>query len=192
MQETQTAVSLAMQGASGASANNHVLLNRVLDTELMLRTAQNRHTITVVSLSVAFSLVAIGFALFVMGAEGAFRLEGVASKEKNLMVKATAPGLLCFVLAAVVVIVALMSKTELRPGGFNVYPDAGASEYVAGSDLAGSNSASVSAVVEQAPQGLAPESEPVPDGGSEQEYWDDAATDDGTGESVETEDQTAD
>ena len=145
IQDTSTAVSLAIENSHGATANNHVLLNRVLDTELMLRAAQNRHTITVVSLSVAFALVAIGFALFVMGAEGAFRLEGKAGRESNLMVKATAPGLLCFVLATVVVIFALLSRTELEPGDFTVYPDPGSG--FASGDVAGATGAGIEAIV---------------------------------------------
>lgn len=161
IQDTSTAVSLAIDHSAGASANNHVLLNRVLDTELMLRAAQNRHTITVVSLSVAFALVAIGFALFVMGAEGAFRLEGQVRGESNLMVKATAPGLLCFVLATVVVIFALLSRTELEPGAFQVYPDNAQSQLAQGGYVGG-DSATMNAIVVDDTGYVAPEGPEIP------------------------------
>ena len=167
-----TAVSLALDAAPQASANNHVLLNRLLNTELMLRAAQNRHTITVVALSVAFALVAIGFALFVMGAEGAFRLEGSAGTQGNLMVKATAPGLLCFVLAVVIVCFALLSKTDMELGKFTVYPDSQSSGPPTSEvTYAGDDGYTVSADQVYAPEEFMPEEpEPLPDEGDE--AWD--------------------
>ncbi|MEM7193300.1 MAG: hypothetical protein AAF402_00025 [Pseudomonadota bacterium] len=168
-----TATSIAMESAPLANANGHILLNRVINTELMLRAAQNRHTITVVALSVAFALVAIGFALFVMGAEGAFRLEGKVQDQGNLMVKATAPGLLCFVLAVIIVCFALLSKTDLELGDFSVYPDNAVSASgthstnLAGADtstFAGASDVEVSAVVAEDPvEYVPPEPTPLPD-----------------------------
>lgn len=120
--EEATAVSEALAAAPDTSANGQVLLNRILDTELMLRTAQNQHTIIVVAMSAAFALVAVGFALFVMGAEGAFKLQGAVGDHGNMVIKSTAPGLLCFVLAALVICFALRTKMELRTSEFFI-PD---------------------------------------------------------------------
>jgi len=162
--EYPTATSLAVNVAPEANANTHVLLNRLLNTELMLRAAQNRHTITVVALSVAFALVAIGFALFVMGAEGAFRFEGEVKDQGNLMVKATAPGLLCFVLAVIIVCFALLSKTDLELGDFSIYPDTQVAIEGKNSSFAGAQNVHIEAL-ETGPElkYTPPEAEPLPD-----------------------------
>ncbi len=159
--EQATVASRVLDSAQYATANSHILLNRMLDSELMLRSAQNRHTITVVSLSVAFALLAIGFALFVMGAEGAFEFTGEVEDKGNLLIKATAPGLLCFVLAMIIVVFALMSKTELKVSEFTVFPDAAQSQ--SGNEHADAGGASGGEVhaVQATQVTLAPTSEPV-------------------------------
>jgi hypothetical protein len=126
LHEEGSAAARVLDASPKASANTHVLLNRILDAELQLRTVQNRQTITIVAMSVAFALLAIGFALFVMGAEGAFKVEGQVADRGNLVVKATAPGLLCFLVAAFVVAMALAGRTDMATGNFRLFRDSGA------------------------------------------------------------------
>ncbi len=98
-----TAASLALEKMSSADGNGHVFINHLVTAELQLLTVQNQHTISVVAMSAAFALLAIGFALFVMGAEGAFKIAGKLSDGQNLVLKSTAPGLLCFFLSALLI-----------------------------------------------------------------------------------------
>ncbi|NUQ75892.1 MAG: hypothetical protein HUU21_20305, partial [Polyangiaceae bacterium] len=118
-----TAVAKALEQAPQASANMHVFLNRLLEAEIQLRTVQNRQTISIVAISSGFALVAIGFALFIMGAEGAFNVKGNVGDRGNLVVKSTAPGLLCFVLAAVIVCSSLAGTAQVASSPFTIYPD---------------------------------------------------------------------
>lgn len=116
--EPGSAIEQALGKLSTADDDTHFFLLRLLDTELMIRTIQNQQALNVVALAVAFALMAVGFALFVMGAEGAFQLEGRHPSAGNVVAKATAPGLLCFVLSAGVVLVALRMHVEIEPGAF--------------------------------------------------------------------------
>lgn len=118
-----TATSRAIDAAPTASANTHILLNRVMDNELQLRHVQNRQVLSVVAMAAAFALMAIGFALFVMGAEGAFQVEGGVSSKGNIILKATAPGLLCFLLSAVVLVMSLSDRVDVRTGTFQLQMD---------------------------------------------------------------------
>lgn len=119
-----SAVSEVLAVPTGASANTYTLLNRIVDAEIQIRTAQNGQTLCVVAMAGAFAMMAIGFALFVMGAEGAFQLEGSAPSGGNLVLKSTAPGVICFALATLVLLFALYKQISLTSGSFQVFPDA--------------------------------------------------------------------
>jgi hypothetical protein len=121
--EKNSYIDQALQRGSQLSANDHLLMNRRLDAELLLRSIQNRHIITVVGMGAAFALVAVGFALFVMGAEGAFTLQGAIQDRGNLVIKSTAPGVLCFFLAAIIVCFVVAAKTDMRPVEYHIFPD---------------------------------------------------------------------
>tara|TARA_E500000318_G_scaffold68807_1_gene63654 strand:+ start:1575 stop:2123 length:549 start_codon:yes stop_codon:yes gene_type:complete len=114
-----TAASIAIS-LEDKSDQGYLLRNRLLDTELMMRSSQNTYAVIVVSTSLAFSLLAIGFALFVMGADGAFRIEGAAQEKGSVVLQATAPGLLCFLLAGIIVINVLSTEMVIQPSGYGV------------------------------------------------------------------------
>ncbi len=118
-----SAVSRVLDSTNDASANTFTLLNRVVDAETQLRAAQNAQTLCVVAMAGSFAMMAIGFALFVMGAEGAFELETKTSTGGNLVLKSTAPGVLCFVLATGILMFTLYRQVSLTSGSFQVYPD---------------------------------------------------------------------
>ena len=118
-----SAVARVLDSHGGASANSHTLLNRVVDAEIQIRTAQNGQTLSVVAMAGSFAMMSIGFALFVMGAEGAFQLEGSAPTGGNLVLKSTAPGVICFALATLVLLFALYKQIDLTTGSFQVFPD---------------------------------------------------------------------
>lgn len=118
-----TATSRALDEAPKASANGFTLLNRVLDAELQVRAVQNRQTLSIVAMAAAFAMMALGFALFVMGAEGAFQFSGTTPGTGTLVLKASAPGIFCFFLATAILIAALFGEVNLKTGAFQVLPD---------------------------------------------------------------------
>lgn len=122
-EDSVTVVSRVLDTHEGASANGHTLLNRMVDAEIQIRTVQGTQTLCVVAMAGSFAMMAIGFALFVMGAEGAFQLEGSAPTGGNLVLKSTTPGVLCFTLAAIVLVFSLYKQIEVSSGSFQVFPD---------------------------------------------------------------------
>ena len=90
-----------------------------LDANLALRSMANHHTMLVAALGVAFAIVSIGFALFVMGARGALEVQGdiPGDQRGTLVLKATAPGLVCFVLATTIVLSITQTRTSFDSSG---------------------------------------------------------------------------
>ncbi len=119
----RTAVSMALEQEHGDDANHFVFKNRVLDTELLARAVQNRNAVTVVGTGLAFSLVAVGFALFVLGADGAFKLEVDGKDRGKIIFNSTAPGLLCFILAAFLGWTALSDNSQLQLSSLPIVSD---------------------------------------------------------------------
>lgn len=118
MDGQRTAVAEAIGLAGSDNQKTHVFINRLLDADTQARVIQSRQSVVVVAMSAAFALIAIGFALFVMGAEGAFKVQGQVADRGALVVKATAPGILCFVLATCVICFALLGDMRVDTGEF--------------------------------------------------------------------------
>ena len=87
------------------------------NVDAVWRAATYQHAVTTVGLAFSFGLLAVGFALFVMGIESAFSVKGEYQELGTLALKATSPGVLCFILAAL-----LIAITLLRPHALSV-PD---------------------------------------------------------------------
>lgn len=83
------------------------------NVDAVWRAASYQHAITTVGLAFSFGLLATGFALFVMGIESAFGFRGEHRDVGTLSLKATSPGILCFVLAAVLIAITLLRPHEL-------------------------------------------------------------------------------
>jgi len=73
----------------------------------------NDHAVAVVVLAFAFTMVALGFALFVMGVESAFEFQGGQSDFGSVAIRATAPGLICFVLATILLAFTISRRTPV-------------------------------------------------------------------------------
>lgn len=123
LNEQVLAVARTLAGAQHNDPTAQIYLNRLLDAEIHLRAIQNQQTLSVVAMSVAFALMAIGFALFVMGAEGAFLLQGDVPNRGNFVLKSTAPGLLCFLLSASLVWIALTGRLSFSNSAFRLQPE---------------------------------------------------------------------
>lgn len=122
-----SAAAEALRQAPDASPNTMFLLHRIIEAELHHGLVANKQTLLVVGMAVCFGLMSIGFALYIMGIKGAFSFSvssgGNASPTPALTLVGTAPGLLCFLLAAVVAVVALTRTFQAHLGSYNVFPD---------------------------------------------------------------------
>jgi len=121
----------------GEKVNALVLRTHVIDVQVNIKAVQNKQSLVLVAIGSGFALMALGFALFLIGADGAFKLgaEGAGSK---LLVTGTAPGLFCFFLAALLILVGITRTQQFTngitnfagpaPTGFEETPDTRAAE----------------------------------------------------------------
>ena len=103
----------ALKQATSAEPDKLVFLNRVVENDVNHRNIANKQTTVIVAMAASFSLIALGFALFVMGFEAAYGVSGT-SPAGSVVIQATSPGLLCFVLAALVICFAITRRTDVR------------------------------------------------------------------------------
>jgi len=75
--------------------------------------SENRRTTML--LGFCFALISIGFALFVMGIEGAIGMRGEAGDFGTLLVKTSSPGIFCILLASILVAISLASRSAQAP-----------------------------------------------------------------------------
>jgi len=122
----------AIKLVHGGDGNVHIFAQQLIGLDTTLRAISNRHVILIVAMASAFSFVAIGFALFVMGIE----------KHGSVILKASAPGLACFLFATIIVTAAIMCQTSIDAGGIAAFdrssspPPSGGMDNSAGSGAA--------------------------------------------------------
>ena len=63
----------------------------------------------------AFALLSMGFSLFVMGIESAIAVKGEHKDIGNIALKTTSPGVICFILAAILVSFIVLRGTPVFP-----------------------------------------------------------------------------
>jgi hypothetical protein len=105
---------------AGASA---LLRAKSIDAVANIKLIANKQAIIIVAFAGAFSLIAIGFALFVLGADGAFKAEASAppgAHAGKLLLTGTAPGLFCFACAVALIASGIFHRSELRLGETNI------------------------------------------------------------------------
>jgi len=111
-QEVTKAPDLEMQAFNTTS-----LLTHLADNQAQLQHITNHQSLALLGIGLAISLLAIGFALFLLGADGAFRLHAAGRNDNSLMFQSTAPGLLCFLLAAILIGMSMTRSSQLDTGG---------------------------------------------------------------------------
>ena len=74
----------------------------------------NKQSLVLVCFGASFALSAIGFALFVIGADGAFKVSYNESKKTGIVLTGTAPGLLCFIISGWLVYEGITQRSELK------------------------------------------------------------------------------
>lgn len=123
-----TATTVATPPPSGAttdalSSDRLVLLDRLIKADFYQRLIGNNQTLQIAGMALAFSFLALGFSLYVLGIRGAFSLS-VGQSDPNssarLAFAASTPGLLCFLLAAVITCIALTRDFDVSLGDVEV------------------------------------------------------------------------
>ena len=115
---SSSATSMAIKLAPDANADKLVFLDRLIESDVDHRTVANKQTVVIVALAASFSLIAIGFALFVMGVEAAYTISG-SNPTGRLVIQASSPGLVCFILATLTICFAITQRSDVR---FSDYP----------------------------------------------------------------------
>lgn len=102
------------------SGTNHdtYLMTHALDLHVQMQRITNDQGLKSLAISLSVALIAVGFALFLLGADGTFSLAAEDKSGPSVTVQGTAPGLLCFALAAMVMAMVIMTraKLEIKPG----------------------------------------------------------------------------
>ena len=89
------------------------LMNKLIEGIQIESASENRRT--TILLGFCFALISIGFALFVMGIEGAIGMRGEAGDFGTLLVKTSSPGIFCILLASILVAISLASRSDQAP-----------------------------------------------------------------------------
>jgi hypothetical protein len=84
-----------------------------------------RQSVSFLAVGTAFALLAIGFALFLIGADGAFHVQAQRGGDAKFQFASTAPGLLCFCLATALIAMAVGNKNTLELPTFELMPTIG-------------------------------------------------------------------
>ncbi|WP_437933757.1 hypothetical protein [Sorangium sp. So ce341] len=107
----------AIQLMGTASVAQSAVLRGVVDGEVHMKAISNKQNIVMVAMAAGFGFMAIGFALLVMGIREAFVLGARAPQQAgSLVLRSASPGLLCFVLATTIILVAVVQKTQVEFG----------------------------------------------------------------------------
>jgi hypothetical protein len=117
-----SAIAEALKQAPLAHPNAMFLLHRVVEAELYHRLIANKQMLLTVGMAMSFGMMAVGFALFVLGVQSAYSISGSAGPSTQAAITAASPGLLCFLLAAAIAIIALTRETNVGLSTFTVYP----------------------------------------------------------------------
>lgn len=106
-----------MVDASRTDTNHDTfVLIESLRLQMQMKRVLNHQRLQGLSMGLCIALLALGFALFAIGADGAFAIAAKKGANASLTVQGTAPGLLCFLLAAAIATVAITKPTPLSLG----------------------------------------------------------------------------
>lgn len=96
-------------------SNNLQLRVHALNAQVHLKGITNKQSIIIVSFGSGFAFIAIGFALFLIGADGALKVKQNDADSK-LMISATTPGIVSFLFAAILIFYGVSRKHKLELG----------------------------------------------------------------------------
>jgi len=117
MQFTQSDIknikSLSNLSNNSSTAYDRELRTLSMNANIHLKTITNKQTIVVLSIASGFTFVAIGFALFLIGVDGAMYISH-EHHDSKLFISVTAPGLVSFLLAALLIMYGVSRKHKLK------------------------------------------------------------------------------
>ncbi|MCP3904322.1 MAG: hypothetical protein GY715_11885 [Planctomycetes bacterium] len=98
------------------SGTNHdtYLMTHVIDLHVQMQRITNDQGLKSLAVSMCVALIAVGFALFLLGADGTFALAAEDKSGPSVTLQGTAPGLLCFALAAIVMGIVVTTGADLK------------------------------------------------------------------------------
>lgn len=88
---------------------------RAMNIVTSLKLVSNKQALVLTCFGGAFALIAIGFALFVIGADGAFKVIAASPDKSRLAITGTAPGLLCFVISGWLIVKGIEHRSVFQP-----------------------------------------------------------------------------
>jgi hypothetical protein len=103
-----------LEHVTRATANQLVGILEIANYEAHVTVVGGRQTLFLIAIFVGFGLLGAGFCLFAIGAQGAFELNAEKKDAGKMFFSATAPGLLCFVLATGVIVTSLVSPYSMK------------------------------------------------------------------------------
>lgn len=121
MDDDYARISNALIGQNSPQSKVHPQTNinaavrvSIVQSGIHLKHIINQQSLNILAIFSGFALIAIGFALFLIGADGAFQLQASGVSNTQLVVTGTTPGVLCFVLAGLLIVTAIIQKQELK------------------------------------------------------------------------------
>lgn len=112
---------VALSSNAGNHENEAILRIHAIDAVTNIKFIANKQAIVLSAFAGAFGLCAAGFALFLIGADGAFQFN--ASQGTNgaqIVLSGTAPGLFCFLIAGILIIAGILHRTDLNLGSVTI------------------------------------------------------------------------
>jgi hypothetical protein len=102
--------------ADQLSADARYDLNaRAMTLVSSMKLISNKQSLILAAFGAAFALLAIGFALFIIGADGAFKVMAQSPENAGkVVITGTAPGLFCFLISGVLVVFGITHRSELH------------------------------------------------------------------------------
>lgn len=97
-----------------SSEARHDLTVRAMYIVAYTKAIANKQGLILACFGSGFALTAVGFALFVIGADGAFKASATTPDKAKLVFSGTAPGLFCFVMAGWLISQGITQRTEFR------------------------------------------------------------------------------
>ncbi len=101
-------------GITLSPESRYDLVARAMHIVALGKLVANKQGIVLACFGAAFALAAIGFSLFIIGADGAFKVIAKSAGKTSVAITGTAPGLLCFVICGWLVSIGVDHKSHLQ------------------------------------------------------------------------------
>ena len=119
LRDTEVVAAIARLAPSG---NNDAMVVHVVNVMVNLKSITNNQALGVLAIGAGGAFLSIGFALFLIGADGAAHVQYSGQDSHKIAFYATAPGLLCFVLAASLIALGVTRKHDIQLGDYQSSP----------------------------------------------------------------------